>query len=167
LPTKATKYLFAVLITIFFTKGLVPCQEVSTLPKDTVTVESDTANTINDTTSIIYRHNPARAAFLSAVVPGLGQIYNGKGLLWRLPILYAGIGFEIGFISYMNNQYQLNHTAYVNYTNYISGLNGNLNAYSTSIASKKLSGVIPASFIESNGTFAITPIISGLKSIND
>ena len=33
---------------------------------------------------------PAKAAFLSAVLPGLGQAYNKK--YWKIPLVYAAIG---------------------------------------------------------------------------
>ncbi|WP_281987086.1 DUF5683 domain-containing protein [Aquimarina aggregata] len=48
---------------------------------------------------------PARAAFYSAVLPGLGQIYNGKGLYWRLPAVYGAIGTGIYFYVQNNNRY--------------------------------------------------------------
>ncbi len=34
--------------------------------------------------------SPARAAFYSAVLPGLGQAYNGK--YWKIPIVYTAMG---------------------------------------------------------------------------
>jgi len=37
---------------------------------------------------------PARAAFLSAVLPGLGQFYNKK--YWKVPMVYAAIGDATG-----------------------------------------------------------------------
>lgn len=45
---------------------------------------------------------PARAAFYSAILPGLGQAYNGK--YWKIPIAYAGLG--IGVYFYINNDQQ-------------------------------------------------------------
>ncbi len=37
--------------------------------------------------------SPAKAAFLSAVIPGAGQIYN-KRYWWQLPLIYGGMGFS-------------------------------------------------------------------------
>lgn len=45
---------------------------------------------------------PARAAFYSAVLPGLGQAYNGK--YWKIPIAYAGLG--VGVYFYLSNDEQ-------------------------------------------------------------
>ena len=42
---------------------------------------------------------PSKAAFYSAVLPGLGQIYNKR--YWKVPIVYAAIG--VGVYSYMYN----------------------------------------------------------------
>jgi len=42
---------------------------------------------------------PAKAAFYSAVLPGLGQAYNKK--YWKIPIVYAAIG--TGFYFYLDN----------------------------------------------------------------
>lgn len=38
---------------------------------------------------------PSKAAFYSAVIPGLGQAYNEK--YWKIPIIYAGIATSIYF----------------------------------------------------------------------
>ncbi len=46
--------------------------------------------------------SPARAAFYSAVVPGLGQAYNEK--YWKIPIVYTALG--IGVYFYINNDEQ-------------------------------------------------------------
>ena len=48
--------------------------------------------------------NPRKAVLLSAIVPGAGQVYNGKA--WKAPILYAGIMADVYFIGYNNKRYQ-------------------------------------------------------------
>lgn len=55
-----------------------------------------------DTASQVKIHSPKRAAIYSAVLPGLGQIYNRKW--WKLPIIYAGFG-GLGYGFYWNNGY--------------------------------------------------------------
>lgn len=47
---------------------------------------------------------PAKAAFYSAVLPGLGQIYNKK--YWKVPLVYAAIGTSTYF--YIDNQKKYN-----------------------------------------------------------
>ena len=42
---------------------------------------------------------PAKAAFLSAVLPGLGQAYNKK--YWKIPIVYGALG--TGMYFYLSN----------------------------------------------------------------
>ena len=41
-------------------------------------------------------HYPAKAAFYSALLPGLGQAYNRK--YWKIPIVYAALGTAIYFV---------------------------------------------------------------------
>lgn len=47
---------------------------------------------------------PARASLYSAMLPGLGQIYNGD--YWKLPIVYGGLITTGYFISSNNSQFQ-------------------------------------------------------------
>lgn len=46
---------------------------------------------------------PSRAAFYSAIIPGLGQAYNKK--YWKIPIIYGGIGASIYFYSTNREDY--------------------------------------------------------------
>ncbi|NBC57224.1 MAG: hypothetical protein GVY05_02920 [Bacteroidetes bacterium] len=47
---------------------------------------------------------PAKAAFYSAVLPGLGQAYNKS--YWKIPLAYIAIGTPLYFYIDNNNQYQ-------------------------------------------------------------
>ncbi|MES2590263.1 MAG: DUF5683 domain-containing protein [Bacteroidota bacterium] len=51
-------------------------------------------------------HSPKKAAIMSAIVPGLGQIYNKK--YWKVPLIYAGIAG----LAY---SYNLNQSKYISY----------------------------------------------------
>tara|TARA_R110000868_G_scaffold274375_4_gene533776 strand:+ start:3257 stop:3835 length:579 start_codon:yes stop_codon:yes gene_type:complete len=53
---------------------------------------------------------PAKAAFYSAVLPGLGQAYNKK--YWKIPIVYAALGTGIYFYIDNNKNYNLYRDAY-------------------------------------------------------
>jgi len=53
---------------------------------------------------------PARAAFYSAVLPGLGQAYNRK--YWKIPIIYGGLATGIYFYIDNNNLYNRYRDAY-------------------------------------------------------
>jgi len=46
---------------------------------------------------------PSKAAFYSALLPGLGQAYNKK--YWKIPIVFAAIGTGIYFIVDNNTKY--------------------------------------------------------------
>ena len=53
---------------------------------------------------------PSRAAFYSALIPGLGQAYNKK--YWKIPIVYGLMGGGIYFYIKNNNQYNRYRDAY-------------------------------------------------------
>lgn len=54
--------------------------------------------------------SPARAAFYSAVLPGLGQAYNKK--YWKIPIVYAAIGTGVYFVVDNQQEYLRYQDAY-------------------------------------------------------
>ncbi|TCN73165.1 DUF5683 domain-containing protein [Acetobacteroides hydrogenigenes] len=59
-------------------------------------------------------HSPQKATILSAVFPGLGQVYNKK--YWKVPILYGGFA-ALGYaISFQSKEYQRYKLAYNQFT---------------------------------------------------
>jgi hypothetical protein len=58
-----------------------------------------------DSVSRIYDANrPAKAAFYSAVIPGLGQAYNKK--YWKVPLALAAVGIPIYIYTVNDKEYQ-------------------------------------------------------------
>ena len=53
---------------------------------------------------------PSKAAFYSAVLPGLGQIYNKR--YWKVPIVYAVIGTGVYSYTYNDDLYDRFRTAF-------------------------------------------------------
>lgn len=53
---------------------------------------------------------PAKAAFYSAVLPGLGQAYNKK--YWKIPLVYGAIGTSLYFYIDNNKKYNQYRDAY-------------------------------------------------------
>lgn len=53
---------------------------------------------------------PAKAAFYSAILPGLGQAYNKK--YWKIPLVYGALGTGIYFYSNNNKEYRRFRNAY-------------------------------------------------------
>ncbi|MFA5300748.1 MAG: DUF5683 domain-containing protein [Lutibacter sp.] len=86
--------------------------------KDTIKVSSDNFKPLS----------PAKAAFYSAVLPGLGQAFNKK--YWKIPIIYGALGSGIYFYQSNNDNYERARTAYKLRINEkpdeFDGLNGNV-----------------------------------------
>jgi hypothetical protein len=53
---------------------------------------------------------PAKAAFYSAIMPGLGQAYNKK--YWKMPIVYGALGVSIYSYVWNKNKYDGYRDAY-------------------------------------------------------
>jgi hypothetical protein len=66
--------------------------------------------TVIDEKKVIDPLSPSKAAFYSAILPGLGQAYNKK--YWKIPIVYAAMGTGIYFYISNNKQYNRYRTAY-------------------------------------------------------
>ena len=53
---------------------------------------------------------PSKAAFYSAIIPGLGQVYIGKS--WKVPVVYAAIGASLYYYDLNNKEMDKYRTAY-------------------------------------------------------
>lgn len=95
------KIIFIVLF--FFTVGTATV--FAQTKTDAVLVAKDTLKS-NDIDPL----TPAKAAFYSAILPGLGQAYNKK--YWKIPIVYGAIGTSLYFYIDNNRKYHQYRDAY-------------------------------------------------------
>ena len=61
---------------------------------------------------------PAKAAFYSAILPGLGQAYNKS--YWKIPLVYGAIGTGVGIYAWNNKNY---HNVRDEYKRRLAGTN--------------------------------------------
>lgn len=111
------KYHFIIGLFFFSISGIIKAQVIE---NELVIVQDSLPTTEIDALS------PARAAFYSAFLPGLGQAYNKK--YWKIPIVYAGLG--IGVAVYLNNDRQYKDIRNA-YKNRLEGVPDNYAEYST------------------------------------
>jgi len=74
--------------------------------------KEETVLVVKDTSKLqeIDPLTPAKAAFYSAILPGLGQAYNKK--YWKIPLVYGAIGTSLYFYIDNNNKYRDYRNAY-------------------------------------------------------
>ena len=116
--------------------GQEPVDSVYIMPQDTIIlpdIDDSDVIFISDTTDFstffavegvesYFQHSPAKAAMMSAVLPGLGQVYNKKYV--KIPIVYAALGISVHYLVKYNNMYNQYRRAYIDlndgdpYTNY-------------------------------------------------
>nr|WP_321235139.1 DUF5683 domain-containing protein [uncultured Psychroserpens sp.] len=102
------KLVYSLLFSLFFcafTFGQedIPSDEVKT---DLLMVK-DTINTKREPINVLA---PSKAAFYSAILPGLGQAYNKK--YWKIPIVYAAIGIPVYLYIRNDKDYNIYRDAY-------------------------------------------------------
>ncbi|HVM89649.1 MAG TPA: DUF5683 domain-containing protein [Puia sp.] len=84
--------------------------DIKAIAKDsakTIKIGGDTIRVQKDTLAK-KKHDPNKATLYSAVLPGLGQIYNKK--YWKLPLVYAAVGIPVYTFFYNKSWY--NKTRY-------------------------------------------------------
>ncbi|MFT7072406.1 DUF5683 domain-containing protein [Patiriisocius sp. Uisw_017] len=74
--------------------------------KDSLSVKNEKSNIVIKDTLATQEYDalaPQRAAFYSAVLPGLGQAYNKK--YWKIPVIYGGMAAGVYFYIQNDNDY--------------------------------------------------------------
>ncbi|RFN57775.1 DUF5683 domain-containing protein [Marixanthomonas ophiurae] len=108
--SKLLNILFLIIATAAFAQEV----DSTAVQKDSVIVsEKKEAIVIKDTVIDKEPYNPlapSKAAFYSAVVPGLGQAYNKK--YWKIPIIYAGMATGVYFYLKNDDDYNQFRDAY-------------------------------------------------------
>lgn len=95
---------YIILLNFFFLITLPLCAQQDSLAINTQEVVQKAVHKPYDPLS------PARAAFYSAVLPGLGQAYNGK--YWKVPVVYGALGIGVYFYLENDRHYDRYRDAY-------------------------------------------------------
>jgi len=80
------------------------------IPADSIPQIAGQLSNVDKTDSILKHHSPRKAAIRSAVLPGLGQIYNKK--YWKVPIIYGALGISEAVLAYNLTNYRALRVAY-------------------------------------------------------
>lgn len=75
-------------------------KESEIITDELVTVGNEKFDTIN----YLNTKSPIRASLYSAIIPGMGQVYNNK--YWKVPIVWGLLGTGIGFVLNYDKQYK-------------------------------------------------------------
>jgi hypothetical protein len=93
--------------------SLLSCCFLSAQEKNNKKKELPATITVDSIIEIKSTYNPispAKAAFYSAVLPGLGQAYNKR--YWKIPIVFGGLATGIYFYTNNNKEYNRYRDAY-------------------------------------------------------
>ena len=88
------------------------------IERNTITVADVTNNlVITEANSVVRRQvDPMKAAMMSAVFPGGGQIYNRKYWYLKAPVVYAGFGALFYMFKMNSDNYQMYYKGYIDFT---------------------------------------------------
>ena len=76
-----------------------------------------------------FQPNPKKSGLYSALLPGLGQLYNRQ--YWKVPLVYGAMGVAVYFIIDNENNYQSYRKAYIGRINNPNPTDQYVNRYST------------------------------------
>lgn len=94
------QYQFILLFLLFGLTSIFAQEKKQIISKDTL--KSETIDPLR----------PAKAAFYSAILPGLGQVYNKK--YWKVPLVYGAIGTSVYFYIDSQKNYNIYRDEYKN-----------------------------------------------------
>jgi hypothetical protein len=103
-------YKFILVVALSLGGYLASAQEDSTSVKKDTSLFVQGGVVTKPTVDTIRRHSPRKAAVRSAIIPGWGQVYNGK--VWKVPIVYTAIGIPAGLFFYNKAWYDRTNYAY-------------------------------------------------------
>lgn len=103
------KLIYSILFFVFFIGYTSAQEDELIIKKDSVAVKKK-RKPVKIFDQGIDPLSPARAAFYSAVLPGLGQMYNKK--YWKAPIVWGAIGTGVYFYLDNNKKFDRYRTAY-------------------------------------------------------
>lgn len=104
--------ILALFFTAFITTPFFGLAQETVVPVDSAkTKKNAVANDIIYDTAKARQHSPKKAAIRSAILPGLGQIYNKK--YWKLPIVYGALGTTGAVFVYNIKNYKDLKQAYI------------------------------------------------------
>jgi len=106
-----SKFVITTLCVLFFSFSMFAQEEKENKKENKYNLNADeiTVEAVIDTTTF-NPLSPAKAAFYSAILPGLGQAYNRK--YWKIPVIYAALGTGIYFYIDNTNEYKRYRDAY-------------------------------------------------------
>jgi hypothetical protein len=110
MESRLFQFFIGITFLLFFTSSVSAQVGDTLIHNDSVTVVK-TISIASDSVPFVksnkkQNHSPKKAALLSAILPGAGQVYNKK--YWKLPIIYAGAAG-------LTYSFQFNHSRYIKY----------------------------------------------------
>jgi len=109
---KTLQKCFLLILLVASTNSLFAQKELKPVNKkapSTLATDSSQKSSIKDTTRKV-RSIAGKASLRSAILPGLGQIYNKK--YWKVPIVYGILAIPISTYSYNSTWYKKTRFAY-------------------------------------------------------
>ena len=86
------------------------CVQQNLLAQDTIPLSKPAEKPLK----IRFKPEPLKATMLAVAFPGLGQVYNRK--IWKIPLVYAGFGGLVYYLSYNSSNYNKFMQAYKDFT---------------------------------------------------